>query len=379
MRILMINTGVFPIPSNTGTENHVYYLSKCLSEHGIKIDLVSDIVGTPDLNGNVGICPINSPKLSIFDKGFNGYMLRHAIGGFYAFKKSMELMKNNHYDIIHVHGRVAPFLLSIFMRQKDRNIPIVFTLHDDPPSNIQPNYYIYRIAYKLFQDTIVRKVDHIIVVHDKSKDRLKNIHIDQDNITVIPNGVDTNLFINGHNSSNRIVISVGSLIKRKGISYLLEAISNIDNIKVIIVGSGPEKDYLISLSKKLNITERIIFKSNISIQELVDCYSSSSIFVLPSLREALPLVILEAMSCGLPVIATNVSGMPDVIKDGYNGFLVEPANVEQLSEKIKLLINNDALRTEMSKNARKFVEEKLSWDSVIERIITVYEQILERK
>ena len=376
MKILMISTGVFPVPtSRGGAENHVYYLSKSLSERGIEIDLVSDIGNNAEFNGNINTYPINMPEYSVFERGFPGYMLRHFAGGFYAFKKARELLKSNHYDVIHVHGRVAPFLLSLFKN----DTPLVFTLHDDPPSKGQASYYIYRISYKLFQETAARRASQIIPVHTKLKEELIKMKINADKISVIPNGVDVNLFKGQQEKEDyeeNVILFVGSLTKRKGVNYLLEVISNIKETRLIIVGDGPEMKPLVQQGNQLKINGRVTFMGNINPEDLPNYYLSASIFILPSLREAFPLSILEAMSCNLPVIATNTSGMPEVIKDGYNGFLVEPKNVEQLREKIKLLVKNPCLCREMGKNARKTVEEKYSWDSVARNVINVYENVL---
>jgi len=374
MKILMVNTGVFPVPSQGGAENHVYYISRSLSEQGIKVDLVSDI-GDDAKFGNINIYPVNLPELSLFDKGFKGYMLRHASGGVYAFKKARELLKSDHYDIIHVHGRVAPFLLSFFKR----DTPLVFTLHDNPPSREQSSYYIYKISYKLFQETAVKRANHVITVHTRLRKELVSRKVSSGKISVIPNGVDTNLFSSQkENLRENAVLFVGWLTKRKGVNYLLEAISD-TNVKLIIIGDGPERFHLMQLANCLGIKAQVTFTGIVDVNKLIEYYSSASIFVLASLREAFPLSLLEAMSCNLPVISTNTSGMPEIIKGGYNGFLVEPRNVKQLRERIQYLIENHELCKEMGENARKTVEEKYSWDVIARETIKIYEKVLEEK
>lgn len=236
MKILMINTGVFPVPSRGGVENHVYYLSKSLSEQGIEIDLVSDI-GEDAEFGNINIYPVNLSELSLFDKGFKGYILRHAVGGIYAFKKARELLKSNHYDIIHVHGRAAPFLISLF----EKNIPIVFTLHDDPPVKEQSDYTIYKISYKLLQEFAAKRSSHIIITSDNQKVYLKNKGVREEKITKISNGVNMDIFKMNTNITDDFCIFVGSITPRKGIIYLLEAIKRSENMKCKIIGDGIEK------------------------------------------------------------------------------------------------------------------------------------------
>lgn len=371
----MVNSGVFAIPTTSGgAENHVYYLVKYLSKYGdLEIDLVSDISSNINIK-NLRVHEIKLRELSIFNKGFGGYMLRHAMGGIYAFKKAWNLMKNSTYDIIHVHGRVAPFLVSLF----NNNTPVVFTLHDDPPVKSQENYHIYKISYKIFQETAVQRADKVIAVHNGLKNELiKRGICNSDKIHVIPNGVDMNIFKSDiKRSDSCTVLFVGSLTKRKGIKYLLMAIAEIKDARLIIVGDGPERDNLIRLAENLRIKDRVTFAGSVSHEKLPTYYSHASVFVLPSIREAFPLSILEAMACNLPVIATNTSGMPEVVKDGYNGFLVEPKNIMQLTDKIKLILSDNGMRKRMGHNARKFVEKNYSWDVVADKTIKVYMDIL---
>jgi len=106
-------------------------------------------------------------------------------------------------------------------------------------------------------------------------------------------------------------------------------------------------------------------------------YTGALFFVLPTLKEGSPLVILEAMSCGLPVISTDVSGIPDILKDGYNGFLIQPKDVDGLYQKMNFLINDPKLRKIMGRNARQTAL-KFDWENVARKTIKFYELILTR-
>lgn len=140
---------------------------------------------------------------------------------------------------------------------------------------------------------------------------------------------------------------------------------------------GLKKKRLINKSKKLKIDDRVEFLDNLSLKLLVEYYNKSSFLVLPSFSETTGLVILEAFACGKPAIGTSVGDIPNIIKDGYNGFLVEPANVEQLKEKLEFLLQNPELCQEMGKNARKTVEKKYSWGTIAKQTVEVYEKVLE--
>ncbi len=371
----MVNTGVLPIPTaKGGAENHVWYLSRGLADLGVEVDLVADTTQDMDLP-HISVYPANTPNLKLFGRGFSGYLLRHAIGGVYAFRAARKLLNNRSYDVVHVHGRVAPFLISFVKR----DTPMVFTVNDDPPSRDQQNYRLYYISYKLFQNTAAKRAQHVIAVHEELRKYLLSLPIDAERVSTIPNGVDVNVFSGEGRKDEQTILFVGSLTNRKGVKYLLEALAKTDQMKCKIVGSGVEMDSLVNMTKNFNIADRVTFVGDVSPYELPLYYNSASAFVLPSLREALPLSILEAMSCGLPVITTNVSGMPQVIQDGYNGFLVEPANSEELYQRIELLASNPELREEMGEKARKLVSEEYRWDIISKKTLDVYERVQKMK
>ena len=108
-------------------------------------------------------------------------------------------------------------------------------------------------------------------------------------------------------------------------------------------------------------------------EELGKLYAASQVFVLPSLFEASPKVVVEAMAFGKPVVTTRVGMLPQAVEDGYNGFLVRPRDVRQLTEKIRYLIEHPEERARMGANARKKAEEEFSWDKVAQRMIEAYD------
>lgn len=103
--------------------------------------------------------------------------------------------------------------------------------------------------------------------------------------------------------------------------------------------------------------------------------ATSDVFVLPSLSEGFPVVSLEAMASGLPIVATKVGGLPEIVKDGENGFLVEPKSPEQIAERVLLFLNNDELRQRISRNNKEKVKE-YSWGSVVSKLERLYQSLL---
>jgi len=192
------------------------------------------------------------------------------------------------------------------------------------------------------------------------------------NIKIIPNGVS----IPGRKIANGDKIYfVGSLEERKGVEYLIKAMKNIDK-ELVIVGDGPDREKLEALCRQCDVN--CTFKGHINPLYIQEELLNARVLVLPAVlyrgapSEGLPNVILEAMSVGLPVVATNIAGIPDVVKDGETGFIVEPANVGELASKISEIVNNQSLWEKMSENCLIEVK-KYSWDNIIKKIEEVYE------
>jgi len=140
---------------------------------------------------------------------------------------------------------------------------------------------------------------------------------------------------NVHKSGREIVL-VARLLPIKGVSYLIRAMAHVEDRSLVIIGDGPERRKLELLSRHLGLSDRIFFAGWISDRvELLDHLKQATVFVLPSLSEGLPRVLVEAMACGLPVVATNVGGIPEAVVDGVNGILVPPRDEIALAKAIE--------------------------------------------
>ncbi len=185
-----------------------------------------------------------------------------------------------------------------------------------------------------------------------------------------------------------VILFVGRLIDWKGATYLIKAmpeiLQHIQEAKAILVGSGPQKDDLVHLAGTLAVEGQVVFIDEVPQQELLDFYAVADIFVLPSIinekgeTEGLGVVLLEAMASGLPVIGSNVGGIPDIVKDKFNGLLVEQKKPKDLAEKIIKLAGSEKLRVQMGENGRRFVRENFDWDIIAKRFIHVYDSLLDQ-
>ena len=153
------------------------------------------------------------------------------------------------------------------------------------------------------------------------------------------------------------------------------------NAHLHVVGPTDNARYLINLqelTKKLDVSEQVEFTGGLYGDALFKEYAECSVFVLPSLDESNPIVLLEAMASGKPIIATNVGGIPYMIEDEKNGFLVNYGDIEGLTEKIHLLMNNKSLRDHIGENGKN-VAKKHSWEKVSDEIYEVYRHVYEAR
>ena len=160
--------------------------------------------------------------------------------------------------------------------------------------------------------------------------------------------------------------TIANLYKNKGIEYLILAIAKISNdnrFNLVIIGDGPEKANLEKLIKKKNLENRIFM-----IGYVPNAYrylKAFNLFVLPSIKEGQPWVILEAMAASLPIVATNIAGIPEMIENEKSGLLVEPADSEALSLAIEKMLTHPSLSQECAKNAFKTIKEKFKTETMI--------------
>ncbi|MFH1849751.1 MAG: glycosyltransferase family 4 protein [archaeon] len=217
------------------------------------------------------------------------------------------------------------------------------------------------ILYHLFNKYAYKKSRRLIVQSEAIKDKLSQRYPSiARKISIIPNGIEPN----GMRASGSETIYVGRLVRGKGIEHLIKATG--DKRKLIIIGDGPHRRKLEEVSGG-NVT----FTGNVHPSKIKSLLKRGRIFVLPSTSgEGLPNVILEAMSVGLPVIATKVGGVSDVVKHGKTGFVIKPGDTGALADYIDRLYNDSYLWKYMSDNCVREVK-KYSWQNIIPKIESI--------
>jgi len=292
-------------------------------------------------------------------------------------------------DIVHVHVSVPMGDIAGFFYAKKKKKPLVVTLHLDVGSYknimIKLAYYIYCGLINKF----LTQAD-IIVSPTRSYVNDTNLKRHKDKIIIIPNGIDIKKFDIKYSKdecreklslslSEKIILYVGNLEPRKGLDILIRAMAIvvrvIKDVRLIVIGSGVMLDNLQKLVIKLGLSQHVIFTGFAEDNKKLLYYKSADIFVLPSLYEIFGIVNLEAMACGLPIIATKVGGIPDIVEDGSNGLLVPYRNPKALADAIIYLLENDDVRKKMGKKSYCRVKE-YSWENIVEKTETLYNGLI---
>ena len=202
----------------------------------------------------------------------------------------------------------------------------------------------------------------------------------QNKIVKIPIGVDTTYFTPAETlPDNNNILFLAYLVKRKGLEYLIKAIEiikkRIPDVRLNVVGDGPDKDFFIKLTSGLKLENNVFFAGNANHKDTVHYFRKSQIYVLPSLCEPFGMSVLEAMSCGLPVIATDAGGIPEVMGAKNKEYLTPPRDPEKLADKIiGLLLNYDKCR-EAGKDNREYAVRNYDWRLVSAKYNSLYDEI----
>jgi glycosyltransferase involved in cell wall biosynthesis len=187
------------------------------------------------------------------------------------------------------------------------------------------------------------------------------------NVATIPMGIDIPPIppVQPKKLPNTTVCAINfNLAYWKGIDLLIRVVKELPNIRLILIGEGDQRRLMMSFTEKLNVSDRVTFTGYIPRKELLVHLLRASLFALPtrpSFHEGTNRAVLEAMSCGLPIVVTRSGGLPELIVDGINGFVVEPENVEDLARAISTLLNNPELRKKIGE-ANKLKAKKYSAD-----------------
>lgn len=298
-------------------------------------------------------------------------------------------LKKNRFEIIHLNsskagviGSVTGWIYNLFRKNK---IKILYTAHGWVYS--EPLSFCKRYLYLWTERIACLLRDATIVLSEKEKSvGLKYKTVKEKTVTIIPNGIDLNkIYFLDREQAKRalfpkradqdiIIGTIANLYKTKGLDILIHGFKNIyeqnNNCRLIIIGEGPERQVLEKIIVKENLQEAVILTGRK--ENAAQYLKAFDIFVLPSIKEGFPYALLEAMTAGLPIIATQVGAIPEIIKNGSNGILVETGQEKGLAGAIQRLLNYQELRNTIGQTALQDIA-NYSLQKMIKETKEIYE------
>lgn len=372
MKILRVASDIYPYVVG-GIGIHVNELSKIQATLGHNVTVYINESG----NNGTALCGneiVNNYKTTKFKP------LVKIMGNSIAPSMFYQIMKNkSNYDIVHAHSHLFFSTNLCALIRKMGNPPLVVTDHG-LRSQTAPEW-IQNIYTKTGTKWTLNAADKIICYTETEKEELISVGIKPQKIEVIHNGIDTNLFTpnidKSHGRNNRL-LWIGRFVKGKGVDYLVDAFELLKhkypNLSMTMVGKGPEKERIEKRIRALDIGKNITIMDLVPNSNIVKLYQNSDVFVLPSIEEGVPRTILEAMSCGIPIVCSRLPHLVDIVKN--SGFLVPTRDPQALVDNISIILSDKELAMRMGNNGRTNAVNHYSWEDTVKRTIKLYERLI---
>jgi len=303
---------------------------------------------------------------------------------FFAFFEILSLLFQLRPDIVHANsskaGGIAGLAGWIYNLFSNKKANLIFTAHGWAINEDRPKWQIEIIKLSSKLTSIFYNKIICVSEYDK-KTAIKHKLTPENKLTVIHNGinVDNIKFLEKEEAQRKLINKTSPLIigtiaewtKNKGLIYLLKAVKKIKNKKfdLILIGSGenPDKDKMNKLTRKYKNIHLIEY-----IPDAVKYLKAFDIFILPSLKEGLPYTIIEAMIAKVPIIASNIGGIPEMIIDKETGFLIKPKNSEEIKSKIEYILSNPEEIKRITEKAKQKAEQEFSFRQMVEKTKKIY-------
>jgi len=381
-------------PFGGGQGVYVKDISYALSSLGHSVDVIS---GEPYPHLHADINLIKLPGMNLFESFsfrdrlkkfiqnpksilniyeftstlFGGFPEMHTFGN----RVNDFLKKEDKYDVI-----IDNQSLSYGMLEVQKRFPFIEVIHHpitmDLKHDLETNQkFLYKLSRKRWysflnmQKKVAPKINSIITPSNNSKkDIINDFKCLKENIEVINNGLDTNIFKPRKDikrEAYRLITTASADVPLKGLDYTLKALARLKedlDINLLIIGKLKKDGHTSRLIKNLGIEKNIEFKTNLTQEEIAIEYAKSSIAIVSSLYEGFGYPVIEAMSCSIPLIATNTSSIPELVGDYAH--LIAPKNSELLANTIKSILSDYQTNINIAEKGRDHVIEKFHWDEI---------------
>ncbi|HUF17798.1 MAG TPA: glycosyltransferase family 4 protein [Thermoanaerobaculia bacterium] len=302
-----------------------------------------------------------------------------------AFRRFLEILRQERPDVLHAHLTYSSIWAALAAREL--GLPLVASIHVSP----ERREWRQRLRLMILVFLLNRWANRVAFVsHSIRREWIRRTRLDPARTVVIPNGVTVRAREADQEGRRRLragiglepdaflIVSVAVLREGKGVDILLLAARDLlladDRLQVIIVGDGPLREHWQSLAVQHGIADRVHWLG--FRRDVDDILSRCDLFVLPTLADAFPTVVLEAFAAGVPVIASDVGGIPEIISDTSVGMLVPPGDPDLLAKAIAAAVSDEAWRASTAAAARLRVEEEFSTARWARRLEKLYREVI---
>lgn len=364
MKILRISSDLYPgVVGGLGI--HAHNLSISQAELGNEVTVLTNSLISKDLCSSTPYEIIQFPtKVQVLGNSISPSICN------YIFKE------RKNFDIIHAHSHLFFSTNCTALAKKMGSSPLIITNHGIYSQSVPMG--IQRLSMKTFWRWTLNSADRIICYTYEEKRNLIRNGITGSKIEVIHNGIDINLFSPGKKEPRNQILWVGRYTPGKSVEYLIRAFEIVNekfpNTKLVMIGDGPLKKSIEKMIRIKNLQNNVIMKNNISNLEIYQEYQHSKIFALSSIEEGVPRTILEALSCEVPVVCSDLPQLRGIVKG--NGLLVEPRNSDEFAQSLMSLLTDNKMSREFGEEGRNKIVKNYSWNDTVEKTMELYENAL---
>ena len=371
-----------------GIARHCEGLAKALVKLNNQVHLFTlDFPGTPNYEEIDGV-KIYRASTELGHPNFLTWVLMF---NHFLSKRMADVTGKVNFDLMHVHDWLAAFSGISFKHYLKK--PMVLTVHSTEIGRAQGLHSPDSFAINGIEWWATYESNRVIVCSHSMKDEICNhFNIPAEKVDVIPNAIDATKY---HSSSDRglvrqrfgvgwgekLVLCVGRLVPQKGIEYFIRAIPKIaqrfPEAKYIIVGEGWSRDILEAEARASGYAHKIKFTGFASDQDVINLMSSADVLVVPSIYEPFGIVALEGMATGVPVVASQVDGLAEIIDHERTGIFVFPRSPESIAWGIGRVLSDYDHAKWMVENAKEKLHKAYSWEAVAMKTVEVYKKVVE--
>lgn len=382
-----ILTWEFPPRIVGGIARHCNGLARALAHKGHNVHVVTlDFPGAPiyeELNG------IKVYRAST-ELGHPNFLTWAFLFNHFLEKKLAGVSRNVDFDVVHVHDWLTGFAGISFKHQMQK--PLISTIHGTEIGRAQGLHNPDSLTIDGIEWWTTYEANKIIVTSASMKAEIQgHFHLPPEKIEIVPNGIDTKRYnasvdqsaVKGRygvHPDEKLVLCVGRLVPQKGIEYLIRAVSRIaeryPEAKFIIVGEGWLRGHLEYIARSTGHQWKITFTGWVPDQELIALLNSADALVVPSIYEPFGIVALEGMAAGVPVVASDVGGLAEIVEHEHTGILAYSRSPESIAWAVGRVLSDPDHSKEMVQNAQEMVQKTYSWEAIAMKTAKIYKEVV---